>query len=103
MLNEAIAYVKDTSKYQRCLPTLDLDSLRETVICDSSLANLDGGKATQGGRLVCLSDKHGRHNVTLARSGKLKRVVHSSFDGETVVAVDAVSDGMGTNLLVCRL
>ena len=53
--------------------------------------------------MVMMSDMHNRHNVTVARSGRMKRQVTSSFDGETVIAVDAVSDGMGANLLLEEL
>ena len=68
---------------------------------DASLANMEMSK-TQGGRIVGLEDGHLAAGI-ICRSGALKRVAHSSFDGETIIAVDGASDGIGVTILLEEL
>ena len=74
------------------IPTLDLHTWNNVVYADASLGNVDNAR-TQGGRAVNIEDALGKCATLVCRSGKLHRVAQSSFDGETLVAVDATGDG----------
>ena len=97
-LNNAIERIQRSAARRRRLPTLGANP-KLAVIADASLANLEHSR-TMGGRIVGLVDKAKNFNAILARAGKLARVATASFDAETIVAVDAVSDGIGVALLL---
>ena len=97
-LNEAINYVRRTKKLKRFLPTLKHSELMNIAYADASLGNLERSR-TQGGRIVGLEDGKRAAGI-VCRSGALKRVTNSSFDGETISAVDCASDAFGVSLLL---
>ena len=76
------------------------------VVCDASVGNADEAARTQGGRAVLLMEETGDPAaggpacVVESRSGKMRRVAHASFDGECLVAVEAIDAGLGVSMLV---
>ena len=98
-LNKTVKFLKETAHRQRIIPTLDMKTWRNVVYADASLGDVENAK-TQGGRAVNLEHAHGKCSTLICRSGKLHRVAQSSFDAETLIAVDATGDGFGIALLL---
>lgn len=68
------------------------------IYCDASWGNRDHGHS-QGGGFVCLVNKEFRFNAISWFSRKIRRVVRSTFGGETLASVDAVDEGLNIALL----
>ena len=102
-MNEAIDFLKANWNFARWFPTLDIETLILGGMPDSSLLNNED-RSTQGGKTLFLSDGRNYYiNLVQCRSGKAKRKVVSSFDGECIVLVDNTSDGLSMKLLVDEL
>ena len=91
-LNQTVKHLRETAHRKRMIPTLDLNTWGNVVYADASLGNVDNSR-TQGGRAVNLEDARGKCATLVCRSGKLHRVAQSSYDAETLIAVDACGDG----------
>ena len=93
------------------IPSIDCEVWKVLGIGDSSLGNVgDEETRTQGCRVLGMVPYHpGKRGEATdfscvdVRSGRVRRVVHSSFDGETVVAVEIVDTMLSLQMLLDEL
>lgn len=99
--NKALKDLKN-NKFSIKFPPLDLSSIKISVFCDASYANLYNG-SSQGGHIVFLSDKTNLCVPISWASRKLKRVVKSTLGAETLAATEAVDSAYMVGQLLTEI
>ena len=99
--NKALRELK-SNKFSIKFPPLDLPSVKISVFCDASYANLYNG-SSQGGFIVFLSDKTSLCAPISWASRKLRRVVKSTLAAETLAATEAVDSAFMISKILCEI
>ena len=99
--NKALRDLK-SNKFSIKFPPLDLNSVKISVFCDASYANLHDG-SSQGGFIVFLNDQTDLCAPISWASRKLKRVVKSTLAAETLAATEAVDSAFMISKILCEI
>lgn len=94
--NEVIRRLKEDNQPLTFRPIGDDNAIR--IYSDAAWGNREGG-GSQGGGITCIADRSGHFNPLGWFSRRLRRVVRSTFGGETLACLDATDEGVCTALL----
>ena len=108
-LNKVVRFVRrKEQRYKVRLPVLDSSRFKVVCIVDAGEGEADPEVWTraQGGYIIGLQDSSlsagepGHFSTIAWRSGTLKRVTHSSWDAETIAAVEALDAALMVAMMV---
>jgi len=108
-LNKVIRFIqRRDSRYKVRLPVLSSTKFKVTVVVDAGEGEADPEvwSRAQGGYILGIQDcelapgEPGWFAPIAWRSGKLRRVTHSSFDAETIAAIEALDAALMVAMLI---
>ena len=107
-LNKVVRYVRQSPKYRIFMPALKCGKMKIVVVVDAGEGEqqADHWSKAQTGFVIGLQSadlgpgEEGTFVPLIWRSGKCRRVTHSSFDAEVVAAVEALDTALAIAMLL---